>query len=101
MYFEKPYDIIKSDRGYGAVKNRINGKGMGENPVPLFPFAVLNYQHISYNLQAEKRMYWVDIEEDYLSYLRDFEKRIPFSDYGADRYKPFFGVFLQETGSVM
>lgn len=39
-------------------------------------------------------MYWVDIEEDYLSYLRRFEERIPYSDYGADRYKPFFGVLF-------
>lgn len=41
-------------------------------------------------------MYWVDIGEDYLSYLRGFEKRIPFSDYGQDRFKPFFGVLFEK-----
>lgn len=40
-------------------------------------------------------MYWVDIDEEYLNYLRTFERRIPVSDYGDDRYKPFFGVLFE------
>lgn len=38
---------------------------------------------------------WVSIPEDYLNYLRDKgDKRIPHSDYGKDKYKPFFGVLF-------
>lgn len=36
-------------------------------------------------------MKWLTIDENYLNYLRGFESRIPLSDYGADKYKPFFG----------
>ena len=39
-------------------------------------------------------MYWIDIDDKYLDYLREFEKRIPFSDYGTDKMKPFFGVLF-------
>lgn len=39
---------------------------------------------------------WKIVDEHYLSYLREIEKRIPFSDYGEDRYKPFFGVLFQK-----
>ena len=31
---------------------------------------------------------WVVIEEKYLDYLRATERRIPFSNYGSDKYKP-------------
>lgn len=31
------------------------------------------------------------VDEEYLNYLRKAEKRIPFSNYGSDKYKPFFG----------
>ena len=38
---------------------------------------------------------WVSIPEEYLNYLRDNgDSRIPHSDYGADKYKPFFGVLF-------
>ena len=38
---------------------------------------------------------WVSIPEEYLNYLRDNgDKRIPYSDYGKDKYKPFFGVLF-------
>lgn len=39
-------------------------------------------------------MYWIDIDDKYLDYLREFEKRIPYSDYGTDKMKPFFGVLF-------
>lgn len=38
---------------------------------------------------------WIVIEEKYLDYLRETEHRIPFSNYGADKYKPFFGVLFE------
>ena len=43
---------------------------------------------------------WVVIDEKYLDFLRKTEKRIPFSDYGTDKYKPFFGV-LFEIGDLV
>ncbi len=43
---------------------------------------------------------WVIIEERYLDYLRAVESRIPFSDYGANKFKPFFGA-LFELGDLV
>lgn len=43
---------------------------------------------------------WVVIDEKYLNFLRETEQRIPFSDYGTDKYKPFFGV-LFEIGDLV
>lgn len=40
-------------------------------------------------------MDWLVIDEKYLNYLRDKEKRISISDYGNDKYKPFFGVLFE------
>ena len=35
---------------------------------------------------------WKILDENYLNYLRDiYEDRIPYSDYGQDKFKPFFG----------
>ena len=42
---------------------------------------------------------WVVIDEEYLNFLRKAENRIPISNYGADKYKPFFGV-LFEVGDL-
>ncbi|MBQ9232942.1 MAG: type III toxin-antitoxin system ToxN/AbiQ family toxin [Lachnospiraceae bacterium] len=39
-------------------------------------------------------MYWIDIDDKYLDFLREFEERIPYSDYGTDKMKPFFGVLF-------
>lgn len=39
------------------------------------------------------------VDENYLDYLRYIESRIPKTDYGSDRYKPFFGV-LFETNNL-
>ena len=42
------------------------------------------------------KVLWKVLSEDYLNYLRDnHESRIPFSDYGADKFKPFFGSLFQ------
>lgn len=38
---------------------------------------------------------WVSISEDYLKALRKVEPRIPFSDYGDDRFKPFFSPLFE------
>ncbi|MCM1263258.1 MAG: type III toxin-antitoxin system ToxN/AbiQ family toxin [Butyrivibrio sp.] len=35
------------------------------------------------------------MNEKYLDYLRIVEKRIPLTDYGTDRYKPFFGILFE------
>ena len=43
---------------------------------------------------------WVVVEEAYLDYLRAAEPRIPFSDYGTDKLKPFFGT-LFEVGDLV
>lgn len=40
-------------------------------------------------------MYWINVNEKYLDYLRETERRIPRTDYGTDRYKPFFGVLFE------
>lgn len=43
---------------------------------------------------------WITVDEKYLDYLRSSaDKRIPRTDYGADKFKPFFGV-LFETGNL-
>ena len=44
-------------------------------------------------------MKWINVDENYLDYLRNVEPRIPRTDYGSDRYKPFFGV-LFEAGDL-
>lgn len=40
-------------------------------------------------------MKWINVDEKYLDYLREYEKRIPFTDYGTDKYKPFFGILFE------
>lgn len=40
-------------------------------------------------------MKWINVDEEYLDYLRENEARIPRTDYGSDRYKPFFGVLFE------
>ena len=44
-------------------------------------------------------MKWINVNEDYLNYLRKTESRIPRTDYGDDKYKPFFGI-LFEVGDL-
>ncbi len=44
-------------------------------------------------------MKWIVVNEQYLDYLRDnFEARIPKTDYGADKFKPFFGILFEKDG---
>lgn len=40
-------------------------------------------------------MEWINVNEKYLDYLRKTEIRIPKTDYGTDKYKPFFGVLFE------
>lgn len=40
-------------------------------------------------------MDWLVVTEDYLKYLRSVENRIPFSDYGSTKHKPFFGILFE------
>lgn len=44
-------------------------------------------------------MKWINVNEAYLDYLRSMEKRIPRTDYGTNKYKPFFGI-LFEVGDL-
>lgn len=43
-------------------------------------------------------MYWVKVDEEYLDYLRKYESRIPYTNYGNDKIKPFFGVLFEKDG---
>ena len=39
---------------------------------------------------------WKIVDEHYLNYLREnYEARIPYSNYGVDKYKPFFGELFR------
>ena len=40
-------------------------------------------------------MKWIHADEKYLDYLRTIERRIPRTDYGSDKYKPFFGILFE------
>lgn len=40
-------------------------------------------------------MEWLVIDEKYLDYLRQEDSRIPKSNYGKDKYKPFFGTLFE------
>ncbi len=43
-------------------------------------------------------MKWLIVEQDYLEYLRENgDHRIPLSNYGNDKYKPFFGSLFQSN----
>jgi len=42
------------------------------------------------------RLEWKYVDESFLDWLRNnYEKRIPFSDYGDERFKPFFGTLFE------
>ena len=41
------------------------------------------------------QMRWINVNEKYLDFLRKFEHRIPMTDYGTDKYKPFFGILFE------
>lgn len=40
-------------------------------------------------------MNWLVIDEEYLNYLRETEYRIPHSNYGKEKFKPFFGTLFE------
>ena len=42
-------------------------------------------------------MEWLVIDENYLNYLRKIEPHIPYSDYGSNGFKPFFGVLFETS----
>ena len=41
-------------------------------------------------------MKWINVNEEYLDYLRKYEFRIPYTNYGDDKYKPFFGILFEK-----
>ena len=45
--------------------------------------------------RKDEKMKWIILNEQYLDFLRAFEKRIPRTDYGTDKYKPFFGILFE------
>ncbi|SHJ88036.1 protein AbiQ [Hathewaya proteolytica DSM 3090] len=45
-------------------------------------------------------MKWYTVEENFLNWLRSYECRIPNTDYGQDKLKPFFGA-LFETDTLV
>lgn len=40
-------------------------------------------------------MEWINVNEKYLDYLRQHEQRIPKTNYGINKYKPFFGILFE------
>lgn len=40
-------------------------------------------------------MEWLVVDEKYLNYLRNKENRIPNSNYGNNKFKPFFGILFE------
>ena len=89
------------NRGYEAYQNRINrGYEAYQNRINRGYEAYQNRKKRatmpSFSFKGKKKMLkWVSIPEEYLNYLRDNgDKRIPYSDYGKDKYKPFFGVLF-------
>lgn len=45
-------------------------------------------------------MNWYTPDEEFLNYLREKDKRIPNTDYGDGKYKPFFGELFEIDGLV-
>ena len=43
---------------------------------------------------------WVTVDEKYLDLLRGIDNRVPFSDYGKDKFKPFFGTLFEKDDFV-
>lgn len=44
---------------------------------------------------------WKVSDDTYLNYLREnYERRIPFSDYGDDKHKPFFGSLFEKGDMI-
>jgi len=44
---------------------------------------------------------WKTLDENYLNYLRNnYESRIPNSDYGLNKFKPFFGSLFDVDNSI-
>lgn len=47
-----------------------------------------------------KKLSWCDIDSDYLIYLRGHDERIPFKDYGTNKFKPFFNPLFEVEDMV-
>ena len=45
-------------------------------------------------------MKWYIPDDEFLNYLRNKESRVPRTDYGKEKYKPFFGA-LFEIGELV
>lgn len=45
-------------------------------------------------------MQWLTVEEEYMNYIREYENRIPKTDYGNDKFKPFFGSLFEVDGLI-
>lgn len=45
-------------------------------------------------------MIWCTINKDYISFLKNYDSRIPNIDYGNNGYKPFFSPLFEKDGLV-
>lgn len=45
-------------------------------------------------------MIWCSIDKDYISFLKNYDSRIPNIDYGNNGYKPFFSPLFEKDGLV-
>ena len=45
-------------------------------------------------------MIWCTINKDYISFLKNYDSRIPNIDYGKNGYKPFFSPLFEKDGLV-
>ena len=84
------YNIL---RGYEAYQNRFNrGYEACQNRFKKGSFLWLPFfiSERKYNMFK-----WVTISEEYLDFLRENgDSRIPYSNYGDNKFKPFFGVLF-------
>ncbi len=62
--------------------------------------AIYSYVVILLGIYGEY-MNWCSIDETYVNYLKSYESRIPYSDYGVNHFKPFFRpLFEIEPGII-
>ena len=45
-------------------------------------------------------MIWCTINKEYISFLKNYDSRIPNIDYGNNGYKPFFSPLFEKDGLV-
>jgi protein AbiQ len=46
-------------------------------------------------------MHWIVVEESYLNYLRIYDSHVPYSNYGPNKFKPFFGTLFEVDQDIV